>query len=236
MDACFFDFYGTLVHFGNYHREVTAAFLEALGLDEDEPDPHAFFDVWNEHFYALKDHLVTHDEFLPIWHMYGESMDRAFQERGHDVSGKEIAAAVTICMEALPEYLEIAPGAAATVDALREQGRPVAVVSNADEADLLAQLDQVGLDGRFDAVISSEQAQAYKPHPRIFEIALERTGLQAGQVAFVGDNPRWDVAGANAVGMTSVWYNHRGDPPVDGIEPHHEVQNLEDVVDLFPSA
>lgn len=235
-DAVFFDFYGTLVHFGNYHREVTAAFLDALDLDGAEPDPDAFFDRWNEHFYALKDHLVEHDEFLPIWHMYGESMDRAFRDRGLDVSGDQIAAAVRICTEALPGYLTLAPGAEATVEALREAGRTLAVVSNADEDDLHRQLAQVGLDGRFDAVVSSEQAMAYKPHPRIFRIALDRVGLEPGQVAFVGDNPRWDIAGANRVGMTSVWYNHRGDPPVDGIEPRHEVRKLQEVAALFGSA
>lgn len=233
VKAVFFDFYGTLVHFGSYHLEATAAFLDMLGLDEEPGD---FFDHWNEHFYALKDHLVEHDEFLPIWHMYGESMDRAFRERGHDLTGNQISACVAVCTHALPEFLTPAPGVEAAVDDLAGDGFRLAVVSNADEHDLLNQLKMFELDDRFEVVLSSEHAQAYKPHPRIFEMALKRMDLGAGEVAFVGDNPRWDIAGANRVGMTSVWYNRDGAEAVEGIEPDFVVRKLGEVGDVVGGA
>lgn len=92
------------------------------------------------------------------------------------------------------------------LDQLRADGVTTAVISNADGyvEDLLRELDL--LDG-FTFVIDSAKVGVSKPSRRIFEIALERAGVDAADAAYVGDIPAIDVVGAAAVGLTPILYD-----------------------------
>jgi FMN phosphatase YigB (HAD superfamily) len=48
-----------------------------------------------------------------------------------------------------------------------------------------------------------------KPDPRIYELALARAGVTAGEAAFVGDNPEFDVDPPAALGMFPVLIDRR---------------------------
>jgi len=89
------------------------------------------------------------------------------------------------------------------VDALRETGYRLAVVSNA-EGQVARDLDNAGYHGRFETVVDSALVGVEKPDPRIFEIALGRLKLEPDQVIYVGDVPAIDVAGARAAGIAAV--------------------------------
>jgi len=52
-----------------------------------------------------------------------------------------------------------------------------------------------------------------KPHPRIFEMAVEEAGVPSSQLLYVGDNPVDDVEGANRVGIEAVLINRPGREP-----------------------
>src|SRR5215471_7346502 len=69
--------------------------------------------------------------------------------------------------------LEPYPEVHGVLDALRRRGVPLAVCSNWDW-DLLHALEDVGVLGRVDVVVSSAWAGARKPHPRIFQEALQK--------------------------------------------------------------
>ena len=59
-----------------------------------------------------------------------------------------------------------------------------------------------GLD--VDAAISSGTHGKTKPHPTIFQAALERLEVEPAAAAMVGDSIEDDVEGANAVGMRGL--------------------------------
>ena len=60
------------------------------------------------------------------------------------------------------------------------------------------------MTGLVDAVVLSGEVGARKPEPAIFEAALAALGVDAAAALFVGDRLVDDVAGAAAVGMTTV--------------------------------
>ena len=94
----------------------------------------------------------------------------------------------------------VPPGLVDGVRALRKAGVPVVVVSNS-EGQLEVLFEQLGLGGEFDYVIDSHHAGVEKPDPRIFQIALERFGAEAGQTLHLGDTFATDVVGARAAGV-----------------------------------
>lgn len=67
------------------------------------------------------------------------------------------------------------------------------------------ELEEVGLLHYFsDCRLSAVDVGYLKPHPAIFQYALDRLQLQPSEVVFVGDNPEADVSGAQSVGMKAV--------------------------------
>lgn len=58
----------------------------------------------------------------------------------------------------------------------------------------------------FEFIITSSNYIFRKPHRRIFGLALEKAGLQAENVWYVGDNYECDIKGAAGARITPVWY------------------------------
>jgi len=70
--------------------------------------------------------------------------------------------------------------------------------------------------GRFELVVTAEEAGAYKPDPLPYRMALDRLGLDSAEVMFVAGSAH-DVGGAARVGMDVYWANRGGAPaPTDG--------------------
>ena len=78
----------------------------------------------------------------------------------------------------------------------------------------------------FDFAFLAEEVGASKPAPDMFHAALERTGAAPETVVHVGDHPAHDVAGAQAVGMRTVWVNAAGAPWEGDREPDATIRGL----------
>ena len=63
------------------------------------------------------------------------------------------------------------------------------------------------LEVEFDEVITAQQARAYKPSLKIFELALARVKVPAHRVLHVGQSIYHDVIPAQALGLATVWVN-----------------------------
>lgn len=93
--------------------------------------------------------------------------------------------------------------------ALRGRGLRLAIVSNANGT-LCAHLDRLGLGSLVDCVLDSFDVGVEKPDPRIFAIALERSGGERDTTIHVGDFYQADVAGARAAGIRPVLLDEGG--------------------------
>jgi putative hydrolase of the HAD superfamily len=95
----------------------------------------------------------------------------------------------------------------------------------------------MGIAQRIDFAVFSSEVGKRKPHPAIFERALDALGVAPGEAMFVGDRLYEDVRGANEVGMTSVqavWF--RADEHPEGGEPDHQAFTQMDVLNLVDRA
>jgi len=94
-----------------------------------------------------------------------------------------------------------------------------------------ARLDRLGIRGLFDTVVVSSEAGVSKPNPRIFEIALTQLGDPPREsVLMVGDSLSSDVAGGQAAGIDTCWYNPASRPLGEAPPPTHQVATLSEIV------
>jgi HAD superfamily hydrolase (TIGR01662 family) len=103
---------------------------------------------------------------------------------------------------------------------LKKQNYLLGIVSNAgDHRDVVQLVERFNLAPFFEFVLTSAGCGYRKPHPKIFQLALEMVNARAGEVAFVGDTLRADILGANQAGMYSIWITRRTDTPPDDTLP-----------------
>jgi 2-haloacid dehalogenase len=110
-----------------------------------------------------------------------------------------------LTLEPYPEVPEV-------LRRLRAAGLKTAILSNGTPRMLEALVAGAGLQGQFDALLSVEQAGVYKPHARVYRLALDTLGLPARAISFQSSNG-WDAYGASAFGMQVVWCNRSRQQP-----------------------
>ncbi|MBI5930230.1 MAG: HAD family hydrolase [Chloroflexi bacterium] len=131
---------------------------------------------------------------------------------------------------AFPDALEVLPY-------LRENGLRLGLVTNAYQPIRLRERELVEfglMDYLTECRISAADIGYLKPHPAIFEAALNRVGATPDEAIFVGDSPEADIVGAQQAGMRGVWRTPRHHVPgqINGtIVPDGEIATLHD---LFP--
>jgi len=100
-----------------------------------------------------------------------------------------------------------------------------AILSNADDGFLLPNLEL--LEVGFDTVLTSEQAQIYKPRLELFQLMLEQLGVTPEETVYVGDRQLEDVKGPSEAGMHPVWINRNKRPlDPDLPMPPHQISSL----------
>lgn len=115
-----------------------------------------------------------------------------------------------------------------TLEALRSRGIGMAVVSNWDRR-LNVLAERLGLSRYFAFVLTSAEAGVRKPHPAIFNTALERLGLRPQDAIHVGDSLGDDYHGAVGTGMSGLLLVREGRnalPPVPTIHSLLELPGL----------
>ncbi len=210
--ALTFDAFGTIIDTG---RAVLHDVANEIVTDYRLPMTGGeFLERWDAHFFA-----VDHSEFLTLAEASAASLAKAFADI-HVRGDPEpyVDSLVRLWSRARP-YPEVRGVLA------RLAGIPRAVVSNADDALLKDILSRNRL--AFDAVVTSEACRAYKPAPRIFEVALRELGIAPQDALHVGDSLDADVGGAQKLGMRTVWVNRAGEiRRPDQPSPNLEVPDL----------
>jgi len=106
------------------------------------------------------------------------------------------------------------PDALPTLESLRSDGVKTAIVSNTPWGSPGAlwreELERLGLDACVDATVFCTDVGWRKPARAIFECALERLQVEPQNCLFVGDDPRWDLAGPRALGMEAILIDRHG--------------------------
>ena len=74
---------------------------------------------------------------------------------------------------------------------------------------LNAAVANAGIGDLLDAVLSVEEVGVYKPHPKVYQLAVDRLAVPREAISFQSSNS-WDAYAASAFGLRTVWCNRYG--------------------------
>lgn len=123
-------------------------------------------------------------------------------------AGVDMESAVREVMSSF-SALSVHPDVVDGVHALRGLGVRLVTLSNGSTAVAQGLLERAGLTGAFEALMSVEDAAAWKPHPASYAYALDTCGVSAGDAMLVAVHP-WDIDGAARAGLRTGWLNRKG--------------------------
>jgi len=92
---------------------------------------------------------------------------------------------------------------------LKKAGLKTAILSNGSPTMLDFAVRGAKLSELLDGVLSVEEVGVYKPHPKVYRLAVERLGIPALSITFLSLNA-WDAYAASAFGMRVIWCNRYG--------------------------
>lgn len=107
--------------------------------------------------------------------------------------------------------MKFVPGAGQALASLKAKGLKLAILSNVTPAMLNAGINNSGLQGVFDFVISTDCIKTYKPSPAAYQLGVNAFKVDKKQILFVAFGG-WDAAGAKAFGYPVAWINASGQP------------------------
>ena len=231
--AVFFDFGGTLFSYGAI-RDHFDTLLERIARQhglETEPDElrrvyrttmtRTFAAFREQPFYLHRDLFAhAHRGFLTELGVEPPADDgNHFYEAQSDLG----MARVTVREDARE-----------TLETLRDRGLHLSIVSNIDDDQFEPLFTQLELTRLFDCTTTSEEARSCKPDPGIFRMALRKAGEPPPEeVVFVGDSVPHDVAGAAALGMTTVLLGRAPDSAEP--TPDHVISRLGELLAIVQS-
>lgn len=195
--ACVFDAYGTLF---NVHAPV-AEMAARIG-----PDADAVSRLWRLkqlEYTWLRSLMQAH---APFWQVTAEALDYALSTHGIEDKG--------LRDDLMQLYLHLAayPDAVACLKSLKEAGFTTGILSNGSPDMLSAAVTSAGLDAHLDHVLSIEDVGIYKPDPKVYQLAVDRTAVSdASEICFVSANT-WDAQAAKSFGFQVARINRFGLP------------------------
>jgi HAD superfamily hydrolase (TIGR01509 family) len=204
LEAVFFDIGGTLV---GPNLTLLGTWLRAAGVECDD-NRVALIEPFARRAHARRREAVVGTP--AIRGLYLEELIRHVRsDRPEDPAlvqsavDRILATALAAGHAAVPVWNQVLPGVRDGLATLRARGLRLVAVSNSDgsaEAVLIA----TGLREWFEAVVDSHHVGFSKPDPRLFDAARAVVGVEARNVAHVGDLYETDILGAHAAGIGAI--------------------------------
>jgi 2-haloacid dehalogenase len=193
FEALTFDCYGTLINWEAGLLPTLHRILVAHGKDKRLDDSTLL------KLYGDFELLSEQGAFRPYREVLQSVVRRFGAELGFSPSEQEV--------RSLPDSLASWKPWPDTVAALRQLKNRfrLAILSNVDDDLFAATRPQLQVE--FDDVINAQQAQAYKPSHKVFELALHRIKAPSHRILHIGQSIYHDVIPAQALGLATVWVN-----------------------------
>ena len=195
--ACVFDASGPLFDFASAARSCR----DVLGDGIDKLTA-----LWRDKQLQYTWLRAVQGRHADLWQVTSDALDFALETLALDKPGlRDRLMNLYLTLEPFPEVGEV-------LERLKVLGLRTAILSNGSPTMLDAVVRASRLGTLIDTVLSVETVGVYKPHPKVYQLAVDRLGVPAAAIAFQSSNA-WDAYAASAFGMQVVWCNRYGQRP-----------------------
>jgi 2-haloacid dehalogenase len=194
IKACVFDAYGTLFDFTAAARRCR----DVLSADVDRLTA-----LWRDKQLQYSWLRAAQGRHADFWQVTGDALDFALETLAIDKPGiRDRLMTLYLTLDPFPEVADV-------LKQLKAAGVRTAILSNGSHKMLGAVVQSAKLDRLLDAILSVEDVGVYKPHPKTYQLAVDRLSVPASAISFQSSNA-WDAYAASAFGMKVVWCNRYG--------------------------
>lgn len=211
-----FDCYGTLIRFAL--NEVT---LDLLGDRKEQIEDMAHF---LGEFSRIRFEEVL-GEYKSYKDVLRDSTRKAFEQFGLEYR-EEDGDAVVAAIPTFQPFPDVPP----ILERLRQHCK-IVIISNADDDLIAGNVRNIGVP--FHAVITAEQAKAYKPSLDAFKYLLGRLGCEPNEILHVAQGFNYDIMPTHQLGWKRVWINRGGKVGDPAYGPYNEMSDLTGLPDFL---
>lgn len=220
-----FDLDHTLLDFESAEETALTQMLEDMNF----PDVQAFKDYYKPMNQGLWKDLEQ--KKISKKDLINSRFAIAFAHFGRDVDGEEMALRY---QDYISQQGQTFPGAEDLLAKLVERGYQLYGATNGVTAIQQGRLKQSAITPYFKEIFISEQLGTQKPEVAFYEkIGNLIPGFAKEQALMIGDSLTADIAGGNAAGIDTVWYNPDHKENTSQVVPTYTVSNYQEIADLL---
>jgi 2-haloacid dehalogenase len=171
--ACVFDAYGTLFDFASATRKCR----DVLGDDIDKLTA-----LWRDKQLQYTWLRAAQGRHADFWQVTGDALDYSLEALKINRPGlRDRLMTLYLTLDPFPEVTD-------TLKQLKASGLRTAILSNGSPRMLDDAVKASKLQSLLDSVLSVEEVGVYKPHPKVYQLAVDRLGIAASAIAFQSSN------------------------------------------------
>lgn len=217
-----FDTWGTLVDNYSISDVIEPYVFESHTANKISED-WRFQHKWAMFYLTLCDNFVPHP-----------GLNEACLRWALEYNGVELPEEAIKDINAQYHKLRAYPDVVGALKSLKEQGLTLKIIANPTKKMIEDHSKFAGTFEYIDEIISSgEEAQAFKPSPKVYELGIERAGCAKEDILWVTSH-FWEAVGARRQGLNVAWTNRARQPKLQiGVEPTYTTRNLQELADIL---
>ena len=114
------------------------------------------------------------------------------------------------------KYIKLYDGTEELLTALREAGKNVYLLTNAQRSFTVPELKMLGLYDKFDGIVISSDEYVSKPDKAFYNIIIDRYSLNKNETVMIGNDCTTDIQGSYNAGLDSLYIHSNISPEIKG--------------------
>ena len=204
----FFDLDNTLWDFKTNSVHAMHATFNNCGLSDGSVSFEDFFEVYSRHNHQLWE--AYRNKNIKKKQLISQRFELTFNELG--ITGIDAEAMNNMYLDEMPKQNHLIDGAIELLNYLKAKGCKLFIITNGFREVQHQKIQNSGLQSYFDKVFISEEVQAPKPDPAIFEHAIKSANAKKASSLMIGDDWEVDIEGALNFGIDAIFFDPQMQP------------------------
>ncbi len=200
------------VVFSNPRNKIKAIAFDAFPIFDPRPifslvkklypqQGHQFTVLWRTKIFEYTWLLTVSEKYESFWICINNALIYTAKQLNVNLSEENEKLLMNAFLE-IKAFSDVKP----VLSKFKASGIKLAFLSNMTQAMLNQGIQNSGLEGYFDHVLSTDHVKKFKPAPQAYQMAVDAFGLPKNEIAFAAF-ASWDVVGAKWFGYPTFWVN-----------------------------